>query len=145
MKKKILTIMAGLPRSGKSTWVKENCRDKFIVSADNIRKIIHGMDYFAPAEQLVWTIRHYILINALEQGYSIAVDETNLNIKKRMPIIKLAEEYGYITDCIYLKTEIYTCIKRASENKVLIKVIEKMNKYKEEPTLEEGFSKITVI
>ena len=51
-----LTIMVGLPRSGKSTWIKENAGNAVVVSNDWIRENILGTHYTKTSNALVWAI-----------------------------------------------------------------------------------------
>jgi predicted kinase len=149
MKKAIsrITLMVGLPGSGKTTWVRGNCGDTFVLSADEIRKQVHGMDFYEPAEQLIWTIRKYIFVNALSQRLDIIVDETNTTIKRRSDIIRMAKEFDYVVDCIYIDTEIETCRKRVTKlnQPKKINVINKMSRYFEIPAENEGIVNIVKI
>ena len=63
--KKTLIIPVGLPRCGKSTWSKNQLWDgSVVVNPDSIRLAIHGHDYIASAEPLVWATAK-IMVNAL--------------------------------------------------------------------------------
>ena len=50
----MLTMMCGLPRSGKSTWIKKNKEDDVIVSPDQIRLKVFGVQFYSEVEQFVW-------------------------------------------------------------------------------------------
>jgi predicted kinase len=73
-------IMSGLPRSGKSTWIKNNRTDKDIVlSSDEIRKKIFGHQYFSPADNFVFGILEGMAPILFKQGFNIIMDATNLS------------------------------------------------------------------
>ena len=145
MKNRILTMMIGLPMAGKSTWISENLGDQFIISAVYLRKYFSGQDYYEPAEPIVWAIRKYLLETVLCQGFDVIVDETNLYVKKRADMITLARKYRYKVDCVYIDTDKSICIKRAGDNIPLIKAINKMDRYREAPCMEEGFININEV
>ena len=144
---KLMIIMAGLPRSGKSTWIKEYGMERYVIGADNIRRILHGQQFIEQAEPMVWAVRRYILDNTLMQGLDCIIDETNLTVKRREDLIALAKHYGYKVNCVYVRTPKEICIKRAEVegNFKLLKVIERMDAYTEVPTNLEGFNFIEVI
>lgn len=81
MKRKLI-LTVGLPRSGKSTWAKQQGLP--IVNADSVRLALHGERFLGKAEPMVWTII-YIMTEALFlAGHdTIICDETNITEKRR--------------------------------------------------------------
>lgn len=131
MKKLILTV--GLPRSGKSTWAKEQGYP--IVNPDSIRLTLHGYDYIQEAEPMVWTIAKYMVNSLFIAGHKIViVDATNITKKRRdfwktniMCIDKWDIEYKLFN------TSVEECAKRARDSgrEDLLPVIEAMDQHKD--------------
>lgn len=142
-----LKMMIGLPRSGKSTWVKNNRTTEVIVSADELRKIVYGQPFWVDGETLVWCIREMFLKSLLFQGVDIIIDETNTTFERRNSIIVLAKKYGYNIEAIYIQEPFSTCINRAVDEKkdFLIPTIERMAIGFIIPEYYEGYDKITII
>ena len=72
----------GLPRSGKSTWVKE--QNFPIVNPDAIRLAIHGQRFWAPAEKQVWAPANLMVRALFGAGHeTVILDATNTSRKQR--------------------------------------------------------------
>ena len=108
MKKLILTV--GLPRSGKSTWAKEQGFP--IVNPDSIRLSLHGQRFQPEAEGFVWAIA-YLMADALfKAGHdTVIVDATNITKKRRQAWIDKFMDCEVIYKIISTPAE--TCIERA--------------------------------
>lgn len=125
--KKILMMTVGLPRSGKSTWAKEqNCP---IVNPDSIRLAIYGQRFCAKAEPFVWATA-FIMTEALfKAGHSIVIlDATNTNEDRRKEWERRFPEEKYRIILKKFNTSKETCIQRAidTNQEDLIPVIERM-------------------
>jgi predicted kinase len=94
-----LIVLAGLPGSGKDTYIKEHLAAHTVISLDAIRleKRIHPSD---PQEPVVM-IALERLREALRRGDSIVWNATNLRHELRARSINLAAEYRYRTKIIY--------------------------------------------
>jgi predicted kinase len=78
--KALVIAMVGLPRSGKSTIVKQLSKDLGapIVRRDDIRLALHGQRYEQLAEEFVKAISDVMLRSLILSGHKvIIVDETN--------------------------------------------------------------------
>ena len=139
-----ITIMCGLPRSGKSTWVAQNRTDEVIISADKLRELVYGQRFFAGGEPLVWAVRGLMLEYLMQQKLNIIVDETNTTKERRAAIIKLAKRYRYyiICRCCNL-VSVDTCKERAiaTDQNDLLPIIDNMAEKFELPKMLEGFDK----
>jgi len=145
---KTITIMCGLPRSGKSTWVCQHKTNDIIVSADDMRLLVYNKEYWSEGEPLMWSIREILLRMLMQQGANIIVDETNTMKERRRPIIKMAQKYGYQIICVFINSSAsYKCKERAiAEGKeYLTPIIDRMNDQFEKPTKEEGFDEVIII
>lgn len=86
MPKIILT--KGLPASGKSTWakawVKEDPVNRKRVCRDDLRLMFHDVRFDSKLEQCITMTTFSLIKEFIEYGYSIVVDETNLNLKYKI-------------------------------------------------------------
>ena len=91
---KQLTILSGLPASGKSAYAKklvnENPETAIIVSRDAIREGL-GKYWVPSREKLITDIEHHMIRTGLELDYRVIVDATNLNKK----YVESIEKIGY--------------------------------------------------
>lgn len=137
MSKPTLTIMCGLPRSGKSTWIKRNRKNSVVISPDKIRSEIFGHQFFNNAEDFVWGFTKAMARIVLEQGKDATIDATHINYSSRGMWFKIAEEYGVDLEMVWVKTSLAECIKRNKESekgqKLPDEVIERMAIYFEDP------------
>lgn len=142
-----LYVMVALPRSGKTTYVKKHFKGIPVVSADQLRLLIHGKRYVAEQEPKVWWVRNIMLKALMEQGLDVVVDQTNITKKRRAPLVKLAEEYGYRAIAVMLKTDVDTCKERAikTHQEDLIPVIEDFAQEFEPVSEDEGFDEVIFV
>ena len=82
-------ILKGIPGSGKSTWAKEQVLkhdNLIIVNRDKIREMLKGVyknfPFGSDMEKLVTSIEDKSIYKALEMGYDIIIDATNLRGNK---------------------------------------------------------------
>ena len=79
-----LIICRGIPASGKTFWAKqwvlEDPEHRVRINQDDIRLML-GKYWVPSREELVQHIQKEALIEALERGYDIIIDNTNLNKK----------------------------------------------------------------
>lgn len=142
---KTITMMIGLPMSGKTKWVMKNkSSEDVVVSACNFRQLIYNQRFWKEGERLVWATREIMLKVLMQQGVSIIIDETNTTRRRRKPIFELAKRYGYEVEARVILTDASICAARAMEENrfELLSVIERMNKQFEHPSKKEGFSYI---
>lgn len=86
-----LTLMCGLPRAGKSTWIKKNKKDAIIVSPDDIRREIFGHQFYQPANKFVFALSEAMVSLLLKQGKNVIVDATHITKGLRSswyPVVK---------------------------------------------------------
>ena len=150
------TILVGVPGSGKSTWLIENRpKGAWVVSTDNI---IEGLadDYgFTYNDIFKETIRFADMamvarmLDAAARGNDLYIDRTNMSAKSRMQFINKLKKYGYEFECVVFPTPDPEEWKRRLDSRpgktIPQEAINRMVSLYEEPTEQEGFSKITFI
>lgn len=78
-----VTILRGLPASGKSTWAREQVSNAPVnsikrVNKDDMRQMLDNGHYSKGSEKLVLAMRDELITLALAQGAHVIVDDTNL-------------------------------------------------------------------
>jgi predicted kinase len=141
---KVIVVMVGLPRSGKSTWVKENQMGRAVVSADDLRYIVYNERFNAEKEDEMWKVRGAALQMLMNYGVNIIIDETNTTKKRRSPIIGMAKIKGYKVVACVVTTSKEICLDRAKalNDDAIIPTIERMAAQYEPVTNDEGFDAI---
>ncbi len=78
-----VTIIKGLPASGKSTWAKQMVSDYpnqyKRISKDDLRDMIDNGIHTRGNEGFILTARDSLIIAAIKSGFHVIVDDTNLN------------------------------------------------------------------
>jgi putative nucleotidyltransferase with HDIG domain len=80
-----VTIMHGLPGSGKDTWIQANRDEETVISLDEIRKTY-------PEGEVAHRARA-LLRQALGQGENVIWNATTLTRRQREPVLGLASDY----------------------------------------------------
>lgn len=141
-----LTIMVGLPASGKSTIAKtlNEFGSITVVSTDSIRKELLGREEDQANPQLIFNTAYARIEETLKSGKNCAFDATNLKAKNRKWLCKKFRAYADKIVACYLATDVETCIARdkTRERTVGEEVIRRMATTASKPTLEEGFDDI---
>lgn len=109
-----LTILSGLPASGKSTYVTE-CRnkgDKFtLICFDAIHQMLFG-EYRFDEFALVTDVAYNIFDRALFYDHDIMIDNTNLRDFYIRRWKELLRDYNYEVEIVPFKTSIRECLLR---------------------------------
>lgn len=90
-----VTILRGLPASGKTTWAHRQVelRPETLkrLNKDEIRHMLHCGIYSEALEPTVLQVRDTLLETCLKAGHSVLVDDTNLNPKHIEHLKKLCK------------------------------------------------------
>lgn len=131
---KILKVMVGLPRSGKST-VAAYMGDP-TVNPDAIRLALHGQAFVPDAEAMVWVMTEYMIRALFLAGHDrVILDATNITRERRDKFrSKKWTRWFY-----ELSTDNETCCQRAimSGKDFLLPIINDMDVKREAITTDE--------
>lgn len=83
MKKQKIILTKGISASGKSTWAKGLVQQEpgkwKRINKDDLREMLDASKHTKGNEKFVLTIRDGLIDQSLNEGYSVIVDDTNLN------------------------------------------------------------------
>lgn len=150
-------MLVGIPASGKSYFAQraiEQFPNEFVwLSSDAIRGELWGNEEDQQNPGEVFNVMNNRAIAALNEGYSVIYDATNLNSKKRKAT--LAEitrrvnpaKSDFIATCYIVTCSITECKQRQNlrSRKVPDEVIDRMAKSFQTPNYGEGWDKIFII
>lgn len=140
-----ITMLIGLPRAGKTEFIKRSLTDQIIISADQFRQIMYGQRYYMDGESFMWATREVSLKILMQQGVDIVVDETNITAANRAKLIRLAKHHGYKIAAIWIDAlpDLCKCRAISTNQEDLIPIIDKMAAQFEKPEYKEGFDYIS--
>ena len=111
MAKLFLTV--GLPGSGKSTYLKNHCKENdVIVSRDAIRfsMVAEGEEYFSKEKKVFKEYCRQINEN-LAAGYNVFADATHLNAASRRKVLDKVKGYDMV-GAIVMNTSLTEALRR---------------------------------
>lgn len=89
-----LTLMSGLPRIGKSTWIEANKQNAIIVSPDIMRTEIYGHQHHIMANDWIFSLGKSMTYLLLLQNKDVIIDATNIRKTDRENWYKVAHQAG---------------------------------------------------
>jgi predicted kinase len=115
MSKRVI-LLKGLPASGKSTWAKKLIDDhpgKYKrISKDHLRSMLDNNKWSKSNEKFILTVRDTLILLALEQGYHVLVDDTNLHPKHESAIRELVKGKAIVEIKDFTDVPLEVCIER---------------------------------
>lgn len=113
---KQVIILKGLQGSGKSTWAREQLatypgRSKRI-SKDDLRAMLDDGKWSQANEQFILQVRDTLVLAALDAGYHVLVDDTNLHEKHEQAIRKLVKGRADVVIQDFTDVPLEVCIER---------------------------------
>ena len=119
-----LICTVGLPRSGKTTWAREQGHP--IVNPDAIRLALHGQRYAPAAEPYVWAITRTMVEALFLAGHETVILDATNTTRKRRDAWSNADMWE--TTFRHIDTDAEECLRRAEAagDAVIIPVIERM-------------------
>jgi len=121
-----LTMLKGLPASGKSTWAKEQKAKR--VNKDDLRAMIDNSKWSKENEKLIIALRDDITFSILEGGLDVIVDDTNFSPAHEKRLREIAEQANADFEVKFFDTPYEECVIRDLQrpNPVGKKVIRRM-------------------
>lgn len=137
-----LTILVGPPASGKSSYVRKKLRQDIIrVNQDDLRDMLKAgkYKYNAYLERHIFETNCQIVQSFLDKDYDVILDNTHCNLKTVNKILQKFEDKAYIQFVLFCEPlwklkvrNVLRFIKTFGKAWIPVKVIENMNKNKEE-------------
>ena len=93
-----LICMVGLPRAGKSTWVRDFYipHGYAVVSPDTIRSVIHGKAFIQSMEHIIWGIVYAMADSLLKCGCKVVIDATAINHSRRASWVERGAVFHHV-------------------------------------------------
>lgn len=145
-----LFMMMGAAGCGKSTWCKKHITNEVYISRDEIRfsLVAEDEEYFSK-ENEVFRIYAEKINTALAAGKDVIADATHLNRASRNKLIKEIHVPVEEINVIWIKTPLDEILRRNAEREgrafVPVSQVRRMYYSIEEPSFEEGISKIYIV
>lgn len=143
-----LTLMVGLPASGKTTYTKTkiDTRTK-ILSSDAIKKELFGFEENQDHDEQIFETLISRAKNFLLQGKDVLIDTSNNSTESREKTLSFFKDINIRRRAIIIDTPVETCIEQDSSrrNSIGEKLIHEYAKNFSYPTKNEGFDDIILI
>jgi predicted kinase len=148
-----VTLLSGIPMSGKSTWVAKNYPDTLTISRDELVMEVYGSKDYNMAfknvdQKVVDKLLRERITSASSAGVDVIIDMTNLSRKVRIKNLSYFSS-DYIKKVVVfpvLEMDEYSrrnTLRNINENKYIpLGVINSMISSFTLPTLDEGFDEI---
>jgi predicted kinase len=119
MTKPSVLFLKGLPASGKSTFAKDLVAkepDTWVrVNKDSLRTMLHDGKWSRGREKIVQSMQRAMAEQALQNGLSVVVDDTNLAPKHEDTYRQLADRYGAEFEVRLFGASVEECLERDSK------------------------------
>lgn len=112
---KRLTVMSGLPGSGKSTWVKENAGDALVVSLDAIRAEFKRYKRNQEFEGRCFQEATARLRQGLAAGRDVIWDACGLDARSRAKPLRIGRDYGALLRVVSVDEPFEVCAARNAD------------------------------
>ncbi len=137
---KEVILLAGLPGTGKDTWIRANYPDLPVISLDEIRREMHILPTDKEAQGRVISRAKEMSKSLLRANKSFIWNATNVTSQVRGNQIDLFEKYSAHTHIVFLETALATELERNKSRKEAVpeKVIFELISKTEPPAAYEG-------
>jgi predicted kinase len=141
-----IVVLAGLPGSGKSTYLERQGITP--LSSDAIRQLLADDPTDQTIHARVFQCLRYLLRQRLAIGRPTTyVDATHLTPAERRPYVKIAQRYGCSVEALYFDVPLDVCLARNRGRSRVVpeEAVRAMAAKLLPPSVEEGFSRVTVV
>jgi len=141
-----IVVLAGLPGSGKSTWLERTAGGG--ISSDAVRKLLADDETDQSIHVRVFQTVRYLLEQRIAIGRPVTyIDATNLTPEERRPYIEIAKARGCEIEAVFFDVPLEVCLDRNARRPRMVPpdAMGKMASKLVPPAVSEGFHIVTVL
>jgi predicted kinase len=141
-----IVVLVGLPGSGKSTYLKQMGAGG--LSSDAIRKLLADDETDQTIHVRVFQTLRYLLEQRLAIGRTATyIDATNLTREERAPYLAIGRAWGCDVEAVFFDVPLEVCLERNAGRPRVVpgEALAKMAAKLAPPSVEEGFTRVTVL